>query len=376
MSTTEPAGPLVPRETVLPAKMAMMKTGGAMRALIPETMEDAARLAKMIVAGGVQPRGYQNWEAVTIGILHGMEVGFSPMAALQSIAVINNVPVIFGAGIPAILYASGELEDMEEFFEGTPYEDDYRAVCIITRKGFKPLRREFSVARAKKAKLWNQAEKIKRFRKGGEGSYEVDNDSPWFRFPDRMLQMRARSWAANDRCADLLRGFRVREEVEDEVRAADEAPMTARQAAVASAPPPPEEPPAIAAPGGNGAEGAPVGVVPDRGGPVADDAFEDDAPPPEDPPEEAPKAEIVTYVTTYPGPSEAPSAVAKVEIDDVAFIRNIEGELKNLAIGEDDLMAKFEAICTAAEGRMEGMFPPDAGALSDLIERYRKELDL
>ena len=346
-------GGAAPRETVLPAKMAMMKTGGAMRALIPETMEDAARLAKMIVAGGVQPRGYQNWEAVTIGILHGMEVGFSPMAALQSIAVINNVPVIFGAGIPAILYASGELEDMEEFFEGTPYEDDYRAVCIITRKGFKPLRREFSVARAKKAKLWNQAEKIKRFRKGGEGSYEVDNDSPWFRFPDRMLQMRARSWAANDRCADLLRGFRVREEVEDEVRAADEAPMTARQAAVASAPPPPEEPPAIAAPAA-AAETAPPASEP----PVDDAAFEDDAPPPEDPPE------------------DAPPAPAKAEIDDVTFIRNIEGELKKLAIGEDDLLAKFEAICTAAEGRMEGMFPPDAGALSDLIERYRKELDL
>lgn len=350
-------GGAAPRETVLPAKMAMMKTGGAMRALIPETMEDAARLAKMIVAGGVQPRGYQNWEAVTIGILHGMEVGFSPMAALQSIAVINNVPVIFGAGIPAILYASGELEDMEEFFEGTPYEDDYKAVCIITRKGFKPVRREFSVARAKKAKLWNQAEKIKRFRKGGEGSFEVDNDSPWFRFPDRMLQMRARSWAANDRCADLLRGFRVREEVEDEVRAADEVPLTARQAAVASAPPPPEEPPpAIAAPAQE-APAADMGI-PISETPAADAVFEDDAPPPEDPPE------------------DAPPVAAKVDIDDTTFVRNIEAELRKLAVGEDDLLAKFEAICTAAEGRMEGMFPPDAGALSDLLERYRKELDL
>jgi len=340
--------------TVLPAKMAMMKTGGAMRALIPETMEDAARLAKMIVAGGVQPRGYQNWEAVTIGILHGMEVGFSPMAALQSIAVINNVPVIFGAGIPAILYASGEIEEIEEFFEGEPYEDDYKAVCIITRKGFKPLRREFSVKRAKQAKLWNQNERVKRFRKGGEGSYEVDNDSPWFRFPDRMLQMRARSWAANDRCADLLRGFRVREEVEDEMRAA-EPELSPRQAAVAAAPPPPEEPPPAVA--------APIAQpeAPEAGIPASEEAeFVDDAPPPpEDPPEDAPP----------PGP-------AKIEIDDATFIANIERELKNLAVGQDDLLEQFEAINTAAEGRMPDMAVVMSGALADLIERYRKELDL
>lgn len=353
MSTTEVAT----RETVLPAKMAMMKTGGAMRALIPETMEDAARLAKMIVAGGVQPRGYANWEAVTIGILHGMEVGFSPMAALQSIAVINNVPVIFGAGIPAILYASGELEDMEEFFEGTPYEDDYKAVCIITRKGYKPVRREFSVKRAKQAKLWNQNEKVRRFRKGGEGSFEVENDSPWFRFPDRMLQMRARSWAANDRCADLLRGFRVREEVEDEMRASEPAAVVQ--------PPPPEEPPppAIAAPvvtdkppeEHTSTEQAAAGVE------TTNDAeFVADMPP-EDEPEP---------------PEDAPPTVAKVEIDDPTFVRNIEAELRNLAVGDTELFETFERICTAAEGRMPEMSPTDAGALSDLIERYRKELDL
>lgn len=193
---------------------------------------------------------------------------------------------------------------------------------------------------------------------------DAPNDSPWYRYPKRMLQMRARSWALRDSCADILRGLSIREEVEDMPQAADEAaPLTARQAVAASAPPPPEEPPQIAAP----AKPPIIAAADELETGVAltaaisevlaeDAAFEDDAPPEE--------------------PPETPPAVAKVDVDDVAFVRNIEAELKKLAIGDPDLFARFEAISTAAEGRMEGMFPPDAGALSDLLERYRKELDL
>lgn len=176
---------------------------------------------------------------------------------------------------------------------------------------------------------------------------------PWRQWPRRMLRHKALIQAA--RYAFGFTGIVDPDEAE-RLRV-DEAPMTARQAAVASAPPPPEEPPpAIAAPAQE--ESAADMGIPISETPADDAVFEDDAPPPEDPPE------------------DAPSAVAKVEIDDVAFVRNIEGELRKLAVGEDDLLAKFEAICTAAEGRMDGMFPHDAGALSDLIERYRKELDL
>lgn len=56
--------------------------------------------------------------------------------------------------------------------------------------------RSFSVSDAKKAGLWNK-------------------QGPWQQYPKRMLQMRARAWALRDGCADMLRGFQVREEVED-----------------------------------------------------------------------------------------------------------------------------------------------------------------
>lgn len=87
-----------------------------------------------------------------------------------------------------------------------------------------------------------------------------------------------------------------------------------------------------------------------------DAAFEDDAPPEE--------------------PPETPPAVAKVDVDDVAFVRNIEAELKKLAIGDPDLFADEAMVKAAAGGPHGGHVAADAGALSDLLERYRKELVL
>ena len=39
--------------------------------------------------------------------------------------------------------------------------------------------------------------------------------SPWYKYPKRMLQMRARSWALRDTFADILAGFSTVEEARD-----------------------------------------------------------------------------------------------------------------------------------------------------------------
>ena len=75
--------------------------------------------------------------------------------------------------------------------------DNAVAHCEVTRPDTgETIARSFSVADAKKASLWNK-------------------QGPWQQYPKRMLQMRARAWALRDGCADMLRGFQVREEVED-----------------------------------------------------------------------------------------------------------------------------------------------------------------
>ena len=65
----------------------------------------------------------------------------------------------------------------------------------MTRPDGTEVTRTFTKAQAKTAGLWD---------KGG----------PWKQYPDRMLQMRARAYAARDAAADVLSGLYVREEID------------------------------------------------------------------------------------------------------------------------------------------------------------------
>ena len=170
-------------------------TGGRIKAIVPENIEQAYRLASAIAAANMAPKAYnRDANSIMIGIMHGMEVGFTPMAALQSIAVINGTPCIWGDGALALVRASGLLEEFKETIEGEG--DQAKAVCWIKRKGEEGMARSFSVADAKKAELWG--------KKG-----------PWQTYPQRMLPMRARSWALRDGFADVLRGLHIAEEAQD-----------------------------------------------------------------------------------------------------------------------------------------------------------------
>lgn len=170
--------------------------GGAGGAIVPRDIEQAFRLATAIAHAGMAPKSYANdANKIMVGILHGMEVGLTPMAALQSIAVINGMPSVWGDGALALVRGSGLLEGISETVEGEG--DAMTAVCVLRRKGERePIVGRFSIANAKKAKLHGKA-------------------GPWQEYPERMLKMRARSFAIRDGFADVLRGLHVAEEARD-----------------------------------------------------------------------------------------------------------------------------------------------------------------
>ena len=159
------------------------------------SFEDAWRFATAVIQSKMAPPGYTTAQQVLIGIQRGAEVGLPPMQALDVIAVINNRPTVYGDGIPALVESSGQLANAKEWIDGEG--DNRTAHCRVWRRGQdEPLERTFSVADAKRAKLWGKT-------------------GPWTQYPDRMLTMRARAFAYRDKFADCLRGLQVREEVED-----------------------------------------------------------------------------------------------------------------------------------------------------------------
>lgn len=185
-------------------------------AIVPQSMEEAYRMANAVCSAGMAPAGLDTPEKAMVAILHGLEIGLAPMAALQRIAVVNGRPTIWGDGAIGLVRSSGLCEWVRETISG---EGETRfAKCEAKRKGDPEITmRTFSVDDAKRAGLWSPQPRITRFKKDG-GAYEKDNDSPWHRYPDRMMQMRARAFVLRDLFADVLGGLYLREEIEDDTR--------------------------------------------------------------------------------------------------------------------------------------------------------------
>jgi hypothetical protein len=172
-----------------------LATGGRIAAIVPQSMEDAYRLAKAVCMAGMAPKGMDTPEKAMIAIMRGLEVGLTPFQALDKIAVVNGRPTIWGDGAMALVRGSGLCEGIRETIEGEG--DAAVARCVAKRRGeAEPIVGVFSVADAKKAGLW-----------GKQG--------PWSQFPKRMLQMRARAFALRDGFADVLGGLYLKEEMDD-----------------------------------------------------------------------------------------------------------------------------------------------------------------
>jgi hypothetical protein len=150
---------------------------------------------------------YKKAEQVLFAIELGATVGLSPVAALLNISIINGKPGLSADAQLAIARNSGELVTFEERIEGEGKE--MVAICTLTRKNYSQVSREFSVADAIKAGLW-------------------DRVGPWKSYPTRMLQMRARTFCLRDQFGDYLLGLcHSTEELEDMV---DITPKTSQEA--------------------------------------------------------------------------------------------------------------------------------------------------
>lgn len=185
--------------------------GRQMHSIMPQSFEEVQRIARMAVVSGLFKGDRKDDEnaklaKASMAIMQGLEVGLPPMQAVQCIAVINGRCLIWGDAVPALLWSNGFKIVQEIAGEG----DKRTATCSITRPDGTVITRSFSVADAKKARLWDERTTIK---KQWDGKWEdKPNDSPWFRFPDRMLAYRALGFAVKDGASDATRGLYVNEE--------------------------------------------------------------------------------------------------------------------------------------------------------------------
>lgn len=181
----------------MPAELSVASPAKALTTKQPNTdifkvssFAEAFEVAKVLADSGMVPKAYTGKPAAIMASWQfGMELGVGLMQALQGISNINGTPAVFGDLGWAIVTNHPEFEDADESFTAES------ATCTLSRKGRKPVTREYTIAMAKEAMLMGK-----------------DN---WKHYPRRMLQWRARSWAMRDLFPDALKGLELAEVVAD-----------------------------------------------------------------------------------------------------------------------------------------------------------------
>lgn len=160
-----------------------------------KSIEQAMVLAKILTDSSFVPAAYKGKPGdAVIAIEYGQEIGLPPLAALQSVAVINGKPSIYGDAVPGVIQTHPAYEYHTLDFIGDG--DTLAAVVTMKRRGAPLHTVTFSVGDAKKAALWGKA-------------------GPWTQYPKRMLGFRALGFAARDKFADKLKGLILAEEAQD-----------------------------------------------------------------------------------------------------------------------------------------------------------------
>lgn len=158
-----------------------------------QTLELCRQLGAHYASTDMVPKQYQGKpESAAVAIQWGMEIGLQPLQSLQNVAVVNNSPCLWGDALIAIVKGSGQCEYIRSEFD----DETMTAYVATKRKGEQEEVRSYSMEDAKRAGL------------AGRQTYQ--------QHPKRMLNARARSHVLRDVYADLLRGFQVREIIEED----------------------------------------------------------------------------------------------------------------------------------------------------------------
>ena len=74
--------------------------------LTPNNLQEAMQYSEILAKSTIVPKNYQNRSGdILVAIQMGAELGLKPIQSLQSIAVINGRPSVYGDGLLALVQA-------------------------------------------------------------------------------------------------------------------------------------------------------------------------------------------------------------------------------------------------------------------------------
>ena len=166
----------------------------------PALYEHYQKVANALAKSSVVPTIYRNKpEDIFVAMAMGYQLGFPVEQSLQDIAVINGRPCLWGDGLLSLALNHPECQSITEEPIRNPKGEIIGYQCTVVRRGHTPHAKQFTLQDASIAGL-------------------LSRGTVWKAYPERMLQMRARSYAIRDKFADALRGLRIYEIEEEDSR--------------------------------------------------------------------------------------------------------------------------------------------------------------
>ncbi len=170
--------------------------------------------AEDVVASGLAPYGVKTASQVIIATQRGMELGFTMSQSLDAIAVINNKPTIVGEAAEALVRSKPFCDYLRHGWrpateaETLAGEGPIIGWCISRRAGGAEERNEFTwgdavVAGLDKPMKWKNNKSL------------PNPDSPWIKYPKRMVGWRAAGFHMKDFWSDVTHGLTISEEARD-----------------------------------------------------------------------------------------------------------------------------------------------------------------
>ncbi|KQQ72960.1 hypothetical protein ASF70_15970 [Rhizobium sp. Leaf321] len=231
------------------AHVPALSAGGQVMAIVPQTFEETMRVSRAVVASGLAPsalvgklEGDAAAAAVAVAIMSGAELGLKPMVSLRSFTVINGKPALYGDGLINVVRMSGKVTYLRTGCDEV--NGKLIGFCEAKRSDTGEDKRvEFSQDDAVRAGLWQTEAVVTKWNKWDKKNEQKPNDSPWYRFPKRMLAWRAAGYCLRELFGDVLGGIRDEFEAR-EIADADEMRDVTPASESRPTPPKPPKPPA------------------------------------------------------------------------------------------------------------------------------------
>lgn len=193
--TAEQPNPFAERAAVaekVEAKKALIPVGP--RGVELRDVDAMFRFARCYLQSRLAPPAFKNEQQLVICWAKAAELGLTPLQAIEGMTIINNRVGIMGDLALAMCEASGLLQQKTVEYVGEG--DELECKVTLKRKGRKAETYSFSVKEAKQAQIYERS-------------------AVWKSYPKRMCYYRALGFGLRDEFADVLKGIKTVEELQD-----------------------------------------------------------------------------------------------------------------------------------------------------------------